>query len=187
MTRSRSQDAPSTSGQPQDAPIDWPRAMATGAQSQGSPVEAGWHPSPDGSATLSWWTGQGWSRTQQPIPAQGHEGAPLTGRVIPSGPRSLGDNRWRRRRVKGFVPAILLTVFLGGFGLLFVNIRVAIGYWLGWVLLSSVLNDHGDAVLGSWSRPVAVGLAVLTVAVHNHGVNAGAWRPSWPSRRRSPA
>jgi len=187
MTRSRPQDAPSTTRTLQDAPPGWPRPTPAGGQSLGDPLEAGWYPSPDGSPTLSWWTGAGWSRTQGPIAIHAPESTPLTGRVIPSTGGSLGGNRWRRRRVKGFVPGVLLTVFLGGFGLLFVNVRVAVGYWVGWVLLSSVLNDQGDAALGAWSRPVAVGLAVLTVAAHNHRLTRGPLRPSWPRRRRSPA
>lgn len=187
MTRSRPQDAPSVSLTPQDAPAGWSRPTQAGVRSQSDPLEAGWYPNPDGSPTLSWWTGAGWSRAQAPIPSHPQESAPPTGRVSPPAGGSLPVPRWRRRRVKGFVPAVLLAVFLGGFGLLFVNVRVAVGYWISWVLLSSVLDDQGDAVLGAWSRPVAVGLAVLSVVVHNHRVNRGTLRPGLPCRRRSSA
>lgn len=82
MTRSRPQDAlirttthskaHTDAGAHTDTPLDaahvWIPPNVTGHDDDA--LEAGWYPSPDGAPTLSWWTGQGGSRTQQPVPAR---------------------------------------------------------------------------------------------------------------------
>ncbi len=173
MTRSRPQDAPaSTSGARQDAPVGSKRPTPKPVQSQDSPLEAGWYPSPDGSPTLSWWTGQGWSSTQGPIPK-----APtipvLNGQVVSADPaQGSPRRRWPGRdRRKGYLRAVLLTAFLGPFGLIFVRWQLAVAYFVVVGPLSAVVGDHWAPHTSVWSRPVSIVLAVLSVAWHNHRVD----------------
>lgn len=174
MTTTQPQDAPAADTTPQDAPHGRFRPAAAGSPTQDNPLEAGWYPSPDGSPTLSWWTGKGWSRTQQPIPAEGTTPPTLTGPVVGPGrtPTPARTLRRRRDRRKGYVPAVLLTAFLGPFGLIWVKWQLAVAYFVAAGLLSAMLDDQWGNSTWLWSRPISVVLAVLAVAWHNHGWTA---------------
>lgn len=185
MTTTGPQDAPAYAGTPQDAPRGWSRPGPADAPTQDDALQAGWYPSPDGSPTLSWWTGKGWSRTQQPIPATRE--TTLTGHVVRQGPPP-SPPRWPGRdrdRPKSYLPAILLTMFLGPFGLIWVKWQLAVVYFILAAPLSAFVGHWTETAM--LARPVSVVLAILAVAWHNHRLGATPRRPTLRphGRRRS--
>ena len=185
MTTTGPQDPPAYAGTPQDAPRGWSRPGPADAPTQDDALQAGWYPSPDGSPTLSWWTGKGWSRTQQPIPATRE--TTLTGHVVRQGPPP-SPPRWPGRdrdRPKSYLPAILLTMFLGPFGLIWVKWQLAVVYFILAAPLSAVVGHWTETAI--LARPVSVVLAILAVAWHNHRLGATPRRPTLRphGRRRS--
>ncbi len=228
MTTTGPQDAAVYAGAPQDAPHGWSRPGPADVPRQDDPFQAGWYPSPDGSPTLSWWTGKGWSRTQQPIPATRQptltgrvalsagwypspDGSPtlswwtgkgwsraqqpipatrqptLTDRVVRQGPPPSppGPPERGRDRPKSYLRAVLLTTFLGPFGLIWVKWQLAVVYFILAAPLSAFVGHWTETAM--LARPVSVVLAILAVAWHNHRVGLTPRRPTLrpPGRRRS--
>ena len=61
---------------------------------------------------------------------------------------------------------MLLTLFLGPFGLLLVRWQVAVALFLGWEPLTAVAG-HWSVDASPWFRPVCVATGVLSVTWHN--------------------
>lgn len=103
---------------PQDAPVGVPAAPMPLPQDWppgAGPLTPGWYASPDGSRTLSWWTGAQWSRTLATRPAP---------RDTVLRPRPVSASRPRRRRS---LPATLgLSLGLGPAGAVYANWRIGV-------------------------------------------------------------
>ncbi len=174
-----------TSATPQDAPAGAVRrdAAVAAPAASGTGLEPGWYASPDGAPTLSWWTGAGWSRVQQPIarPATEQPVPTSYGRVVSGDPpahcRAPGPSPRRGGLPKRYVPAVLLSILLGPVGLFYASWRVALAWLLGWALLSGSLDHDAMDVATVVSRPLVVVLAVLTVAWHNHRLRGDTGAP----------
>ncbi len=162
---------------PQDAPVrELPqgRAAPQDAASNRSALTPGWYPSPDGSRTLSWWTGRHWSRT---VPRKPLQRNPIQSRV------PLG----RRCRRRNLPVALGLSLLGGPLGAVYANWRI--GGPMAAVTWLAVANSMEPYASFTYALllPVNAALAAHLAARHNERVDnqealqyarRSLWRPA---------